>query len=180
MGGAACIDELHLQCECLITYFIHQPKYLKYLYRRVRLSTIFSIYISGNWFWYDFYWVHFLQSAEPALPTVDLTDETPTSPAAQKQRPGLPYRCDLCPATYPNAPGLNRHRQTYHKTQAGMCELGIPLVNMKNPGAMQKLASLGIFNYVPLPASGADGKLEHLTVLSTKLFRWNLIFDSLL
>lgn len=95
------------------------------------------------------------------LPTVDLTDDTapPSQPAAspQKQRPGLPFRCDLCPAQYPNAVGLNKHRQSYHKTTGGMCELGIPLINLKQPGIVQKLSSLGISNYIPLPSSGADG-----------------------
>ncbi|XP_018561778.1 bromodomain-containing protein 4-like isoform X2 [Anoplophora glabripennis] len=100
-------------------------------------------------------------SSNENLPTVDLTDDTgpPPQPAAspQKQRPGLPFRCDLCPAQYPNAIGLNKHRQTYHKTTGGMCELGIPLINLKQPGVIQKLSSLGISNYIPLPSSGADG-----------------------
>ncbi|KAJ8925827.1 hypothetical protein NQ315_009678 [Exocentrus adspersus] len=94
------------------------------------------------------------------LPTVDLTDDTgppQSSPSPQKQRPGLPFRCDLCPAQYPNAVGLNKHRQTYHKTTGGMCELGIPLINLKQPGIVQKLSSLGINNYIPLPSAGPDG-----------------------
>ncbi|XP_072387679.1 uncharacterized protein [Diabrotica undecimpunctata] len=103
--------------------------------------------------------------AKPAvtesLPTVDLTDDSPTPPAAsspQKQRPGLPFRCDLCPAQYPNSVGLNKHRQTYHKTTSGMAELGIPVINLKTPGVMQKLSNLGICNYIPLPSQNtADG-----------------------
>lgn len=95
------------------------------------------------------------------LPTVDLTDDTApplqSTPSTQKQRPGLPFRCDLCPAQYPNAVGLNKHRQSYHKTSGGMCELGIPLINLKQPGIIQKLSTLGINNYIPLPASSPDG-----------------------
>ncbi|XP_057653610.1 uncharacterized protein LOC130892283 isoform X6 [Diorhabda carinulata] len=96
------------------------------------------------------------------LPTVDLTDDTPSAPqpsaaSPQKQRQGLPYRCDLCPAQYPNAIGLNKHRQTYHKTNSGMAELGIPVINLKTPGIMQKLTTMGICNYIPLPSQGADG-----------------------
>lgn len=92
---------------------------------------------------------------------MDLTDDTGPSPQSagspQKQRPGLPFRCDLCPAQYPNAIGLNKHRQTYHKTTSGMAELGIPLVNLKTPGILQKLSAMGINNYIPLPPSGPDG-----------------------
>lgn len=53
--------------------------------------------------------------------------------------------------------GLSKHRQNYHKTNSGMCEIGVPLINLKQPGIFQKLSSLGIFNYIPLPASGPDG-----------------------
>ncbi|CAH0551198.1 unnamed protein product [Brassicogethes aeneus] len=109
-----------------------------------------------------------------ALPTVDLTDDTPVpSPikqstnSPQKQRPGLPYRCDLCPAQYPNALGLNKHRQSYHKTTGGMPELGIPLVNLKQNGIMQKLGQLGINLYIPLPSSGGDGMFG-LPIINTR------------
>jgi hypothetical protein len=103
---------------------------------------------------------------ESHLPTVDLTDDT--SPVSQpmktanpqqkpNQRPGLPFKCDLCPAQYPNAMGLSKHRQNYHKTSSGMCEIGVPLINLKQPGIFQKLSNLGIYNYIPLPSSGPDG-----------------------
>nr|XP_023013926.1 activating signal cointegrator 1 complex subunit 2 homolog [Leptinotarsa decemlineata] len=106
-----------------------------------------------------------------SLPTVDLTDDTgpaqSQSNSPQKQRPGLPYRCDLCPAQYPNAMGLNKHRQTYHKTSSGMAELGIPLVNLKTPGILQKLTAMGINNYIPLPSPGVDGTFA-LPVINTR------------
>ncbi|XP_044264826.1 uncharacterized protein LOC123011457 isoform X2 [Tribolium madens] len=103
---------------------------------------------------------------ESHLPTVDLTDDASavsqqmktSSPGPKPaQRQGLPFRCDLCPAQYPNALGLSKHRQNYHKTSSGMCEIGVPLINLKQPGIFQKLSSLGIFNYIPLPSSGPDG-----------------------
>ncbi|XP_063907981.1 protein piccolo-like isoform X1 [Zophobas morio] len=103
---------------------------------------------------------------EPHLPTVDLTDDTspvsqPMKTANSQQKPpqrqGLPFKCDLCPAQYPNAMGLSKHRQNYHKTNSGMCEIGVPLINLKQPGIFQKLSSMGIFNYIPLPTSGPDG-----------------------
>ncbi|CAH1959444.1 unnamed protein product [Acanthoscelides obtectus] len=111
-----------------------------------------------------------------SLPTVDLTDDSsPAAPAPQqlspnspqKQRAGLPYRCDLCPATYPNALGLSKHRQTYHKTTGGMCELGIPLINLKQPGVVQKLSSLGINSFIPMPSSGPEGTFA-LPVINTR------------
>lgn len=109
--------------------------------------------------------------AKPAatenLPTVDLTDDSPKDNSPSKNRPGLPYRCDLCPAQYPNAMGLNKHRQTYHKTTSGMCELGVPLINVKQPGIMQKLSQLGINNYIPLPSAGPEGTYA-LPIISTK------------
>lgn len=104
-----------------------------------------------------------------SLPTVDLTDDT--TPSAQpnsspsKQRPGLPFRCDLCPAQYPNAVGLKNHRQTYHKTNGGICDLGIPLINLKTPGIIQKLSSIGINNYIPVPSS--EGNFA-LPIISTR------------
>ncbi|CAG9764735.1 unnamed protein product [Ceutorhynchus assimilis] len=94
--------------------------------------------------------------AADGLPTVDLTDDAP-SDSANRHRPGLPYRCDLCPATYPNAIGLNKHRQTYHKTTSGMSELGIPLINLKQPGIMQKLSQFGVNHYIPMPSAGPGG-----------------------
>ncbi|VEN35321.1 unnamed protein product [Callosobruchus maculatus] len=111
-----------------------------------------------------------------SLPTVDLTDDSgpaaapapqQPSPNSPQKRAGLPYRCDLCPATYPNALGLSKHRQTYHKTTGGMCELGIPLINLKQPGVMQKLATLGINSYIPMPSSGPEGTFA-LPVINTR------------
>lgn len=97
---------------------------------------------------------------------MDLTDDTvpeasqvpPKTNTAPKpnQRAGLPFRCDLCPAQYPNSVSLNKHKQAYHKT-GGPCQIGVPLINLKQAGVVQKLSSLGIFNYIPLPGAGSDG-----------------------
>lgn len=110
---------------------------------------------------------------QEALPLVDLTDDTavssnPPKPnnASQKQRGGLPYRCDLCPAQYPNAVGLNKHRQSYHKTSAGICDLAIPLINLKQPGIFQKLAGIGINNYIAV--SGPNGENLSLPLINTR------------
>lgn len=104
------------------------------------------------------------------MPTVDLTDDTasddqpPPPPAKQpvqqmQQRPvqkrGLPYRCDLCSAQYPSMAELTKHRQIYHKTN-GSCEIGVPLIDLKVPNVINKLSSLGIFNYIPLPGASSQ------------------------
>ncbi|XP_022907917.2 uncharacterized protein [Onthophagus taurus] len=109
-------------------------------------------------------------SSGTKLPTVDLTDDTlpepnpPPSPPqhqkqVQKQNPQaqkvLPFQCDLCPAKYPNLISLNKHRQGFHKT-AGFPEFGIPLIDLRQPGVMQKLTSIGIYNYIPLPGAAND------------------------
>lgn len=100
------------------------------------------------------------------LPTVDLTDDTPPEPSRQQAKPappkqpqrGLPFRCDLCPAQYPNSVGLAKHRQTFHKT-GGSCDFGIPLIDIKQPGILQRLNNIGIHNYIPLGAAGVNGTL---------------------
>ncbi|KAL3287764.1 hypothetical protein HHI36_002227 [Cryptolaemus montrouzieri] len=103
------------------------------------------------------------KNLESEMPTVDLTDEPapsakqPTSPQKNNTNLGLPYRCYLCPAQYPNALGLSKHRQNYHKTSGGLMDMGIPLINLKQPGILQKLGQLGIHNFIPLPTSQPDG-----------------------
>ncbi|KAF2895471.1 hypothetical protein ILUMI_10704 [Ignelater luminosus] len=118
-----------------------------------------------------------------SLPTVDLTDDSipdplpnpPQKPAPaqqQKNNPrgtALPFRCDLCPAQYPTSAGLNKHRQSYHKT-GSPCEIGIPLIDLKQPGILQKLTSLGIYNFIPLPSSTPNGNFA-LPVVSVNAAR---------
>lgn len=104
-------------------------------------------------------------TSDTRLPTVDLTDDTVPEPAQEPPKPttvqkpnprGLPFKCDLCPAQYPNSVSLNKHKQAYHKT-GGPCQVGVPLINLKQTGVIQRLSSLGIFNYIPLPGAGSDG-----------------------
>ncbi|XP_045461294.1 AT-rich interactive domain-containing protein 1A-like isoform X2 [Harmonia axyridis] len=113
------------------------------------------------------------KSQESALPTVDLTDDAPQSgpksPTSQKTSAnfGLPYRCHLCPAQYPNALGLTKHKQNYHKTSAGNIDMGIPLINLKQPGVLQKLGQLGIHNFIPLPTPQQDGTFA-IPIINTR------------
>lgn len=115
----------------------------------------------------------------PRPPTVDLTQDTPTThrgrPPGRLNRhtcqvcdkvfatsdalathmvshrsPGkLPYRCNLCNAQYPTQQGLTQHKQTFHKENAGS-EMALPVVDLKQPGLVNRLASLGIRHFVPL------------------------------
>lgn len=116
-------------------------------------------------------------------PTVDLTQDTPpvfnnrvrnrmsrftcqvcdkifTSQETLNQHmlthrsPGkLPYRCTLCNAQYPTQQGLLQHKQTYHKETPGS-EMALPVIDMKQPGIVQRLTALGIRHFVPLSQLG--------------------------
>uniref|UniRef100_A0AAR5QJ63 C2H2-type domain-containing protein n=1 Tax=Dendroctonus ponderosae TaxID=77166 RepID=A0AAR5QJ63_DENPD len=103
---------------------------------------------------------------EESIPTVDLTDDCGSASQSKKGHV-LPYRCDLCAAQYPNAAGLSKHRQVYHKTSMGMCELGVPLINMKQPGILQRLGQLGINNYIPLSSGDSNGTFA-LPIINSK------------
>ncbi|XP_044745399.1 transcription factor SFL2-like [Coccinella septempunctata] len=114
------------------------------------------------------------KSQDSQLPTVDLTDDTPhsgpkspNSPQKSSANFGLPYRCHLCPAQYPNALGLTKHKQNYHKTSAGSIDMGIPLINLKQPGVLQKLGQLGIHNFIPLPTPQQDGTFA-IPIINTR------------
>lgn len=122
------------------------------------------------------------QAQSDRLPTVDLTDDSLPEqlPVQKEQTPKtinsqrtLPYRCDLCPAQYPNAIGLNKHRQSFHKTN-GTCEFGIPLINFQQPGILQKLSSIGIFNYIPISGAAPNQNLAMPVVNVNSLKQTNI------
>lgn len=101
-------------------------------------------------------------SFQEKLPTVDLTDDSVSdgqshSSHKNNQR-ALPFRCDLCPAQYPNSIGLNKHRQSFHKT-GGPCEFGVPLIDLKQPGILQRLSNIGIHNYIPISGATTNSTL---------------------
>ncbi|XP_032683114.1 uncharacterized protein LOC116849745 isoform X2 [Odontomachus brunneus] len=67
----------------------------------------------------------------------------------------LLHKCNLCPAQYPTAQALATHKQTYHKevdtvAQNGGAELALPVVDLKSPHVLNRLANLGIQSYIPL------------------------------
>ncbi|KRT84692.1 zinc finger protein [Oryctes borbonicus] len=115
-------------------------------------------------------------SQDSKLPTVDLTDdgiaESPSPPKSVSQKPitsssqkVLPFQCDLCPAKYPNAISLSKHRQSFHKT-GGLSEFGIPLIDLKQPGLVHRLTTFGIYNYIPLPAGASTDSTFALPIIS--------------
>ncbi|XP_011701187.1 PREDICTED: uncharacterized protein LOC105457923 isoform X5 [Wasmannia auropunctata] len=73
----------------------------------------------------------------------------------------LLHRCNLCPAQYPTVQALTTHKQTYHKevdtvAQNGGTELALPVVDLKSPHVLNRLANLGIQSYIPLSQLSAQ------------------------
>ncbi|XP_036140734.1 histone acetyltransferase KAT6A isoform X2 [Monomorium pharaonis] len=73
----------------------------------------------------------------------------------------LLHRCNLCPAQYPTVQALTTHKQTYHKevdavAQNGGTELALPVVDLKSPHVLNRLANLGIHSYIPLSQLSAQ------------------------
>lgn len=89
-------------------------------------------------------------------------------PQPKNVQRGLPFRCDLCPAQYPNALGLNKHRQSFHKT-GGPCDYGIPIIDLKQPGVLQKLHAIGINNYIPV--SGTNDSCLGLPIVNVNMLK---------
>lgn len=121
------------------------------------------------------YCFYFQTAPDPKLPTVDLTDDVaeappppkpvPQKPIASPSQKVLPFQCDLCPAKYPNAISLSKHRQSFHKT-GGLSEFGIPLIDLKQPGLVHRLTTFGIYNYIPLPAGASADTTFALPIIS--------------
>lgn len=61
------------------------------------------------------------------------------------------HKCKICPAKFSTTDGLAFHQKkvhNIHKTTAD--ELGLPIVDLRNDETRNKLAALGIINYIPL------------------------------
>lgn len=60
-------------------------------------------------------------------------------------------RCRLCPAKFSSPEGLIMHQKKVHRVfKTTASELGLPVVDLRNEQTRSKLASLGIYNYIPL------------------------------
>ncbi|XP_046679525.1 formin-like protein 7 isoform X3 [Homalodisca vitripennis] len=82
------------------------------------------------------------------------TQETLNQHLTTHRSPGkLPYKCNLCNAQYPTQQGMLQHKQTYHKEAQGS-EMALPVVDIKHPGTIQKLSSLGIRHCLVLSQLG--------------------------
>lgn len=65
------------------------------------------------------------------------------------------YRCNQCTAQYPTQQGLQQHKQTFHRDSVPSTnEMVIPIVDLKQPGSLQKLNAIGIHHMIPLNALG--------------------------
>ncbi|KAK7582424.1 hypothetical protein V9T40_013869 [Parthenolecanium corni] len=72
-------------------------------------------------------------------------------------RKQLPFRCNVCSAQYPNQQSLMQHRQTCRRDAvSGTNEMVIPIVDLKQPGALQRLQSIGFSYMIPLNALGSQ------------------------
>ncbi|XP_067006301.1 nuclear receptor coactivator 6 [Anabrus simplex] len=81
----------------------------------------------------------------------------------------LPFRCSLCSAQYPTQQGLLQHRQAYHKETSPQpgSELALPIVDLKQPGTLSRLAGLGVHHYIPLSQlSNSSGGYYGLPIVS--------------
>uniref|UniRef100_A0A1B6MJX2 C2H2-type domain-containing protein n=1 Tax=Graphocephala atropunctata TaxID=36148 RepID=A0A1B6MJX2_9HEMI len=90
------------------------------------------------------------------------TQETLNQHIATHRTPGkLPFRCNLCNAQYPTRIGLDQHKLTYHRgggNGGGIARQGsemvAPVVDLNQPGVIDKLTALGIRHCVVLNQIG--------------------------
>ncbi|XP_065211376.1 uncharacterized protein LOC135839318 isoform X2 [Planococcus citri] len=69
----------------------------------------------------------------------------------------MSYKCNQCNAQYPNQQQLQHHKQTFHRESiASTNEMVIPVVNLKQPGTMNKLSAIGVHHIIPLNALGSQ------------------------
>ncbi|KAK7067325.1 hypothetical protein SK128_006359 [Halocaridina rubra] len=113
----------------------------------------------------------------PRPPTVDLTQDVPSSgshgtrhhcsqcdrtfPTAslladhsrvhqQQQQSRMPYKCHLCTAGFSSQKGQQHHYQQFHQLHLSAGDIAIPLVDLRNPVNVQRMAALGIRSFLPL------------------------------
>ncbi|ROT63808.1 hypothetical protein C7M84_018284, partial [Penaeus vannamei] len=113
----------------------------------------------------------------PRPPTVDLTQDVPTAgsqgtrhqchqcdrsfPTAsllaehsrvhqQHQQSRMPFKCHLCTAGFSTQKGQQHHYQQFHQLHLSAGDVAIPLVDLRNPVNVQRMAALGIRSFLPL------------------------------
>ncbi|XP_042242260.1 uncharacterized protein LOC121879645 isoform X2 [Homarus americanus] len=113
----------------------------------------------------------------PRPPTVDLTQDVPSSgsqgtrhkchqcdrsfPTAallsehsrvhqQQQQSRMPFKCHLCTAGFSTQKGQQHHYQQFHQLHLSAGDVAIPLVDLRNPVNVQRMAALGIRSFLPL------------------------------
>ncbi|XP_053648778.1 AF4/FMR2 family member lilli-like isoform X1 [Cherax quadricarinatus] len=113
----------------------------------------------------------------PRPPTVDLTQDVPSTgsqgtrhkchqcersfPTAallsehsrvhqQQQQSRMPFKCHLCTAGFSTQKGQQHHYQQFHQLHLSAGDVAIPLVDLRNPVNVQRMAALGIRSFLPL------------------------------
>lgn len=113
----------------------------------------------------------------PRPPTVDLTQDVPASGAQgtrhkchqcdrsfptaslladhsrvhqQQQQARMPFKCHLCTAGFSTQKGQQHHYQQFHQLHLSAGDVAIPLVDLRSPVNVQRMAALGIRSFLPL------------------------------
>ncbi|XP_050689337.1 uncharacterized protein LOC126981808 [Eriocheir sinensis] len=113
----------------------------------------------------------------PHPPTVDLTQDVPASGAQgtrhkchqcdcgfptaslladhsrvhqQQQQARMPFKCHLCTAGFSTQKGQQHHYQQFHQLHLSAGDMAIPLVDLRSPVNVQRMAALGIRSFLPL------------------------------
>lgn len=113
----------------------------------------------------------------PRPPTVDLTQDVPSSGAQgtrhkchqcdrsfptaalladhsrvhqQQTQSRMPFKCHLCTAGFSTQKGQQHHYQQFHQIQLSAGDVAIPIVDLRNPVNVQRMAALGIRSFLPL------------------------------
>ena len=63
---------------------------------------------------------------------------------------GMPYKCHLCNSGFQNSKNLHSHYQQYHQLHLSAGDMGIPVVDFRNPTNVQHMARMGITQFLPL------------------------------
>lgn len=113
----------------------------------------------------------------PRPPTVDLTQDIPTGGSQatrlqchqcdrtfptqalladhtkihqQQTQSRMPFKCHLCTAGFSTQKGQQNHYQQFHQLHLSAGDIAIPLVDLRNPVNVQRMARLGIRSFLPL------------------------------
>ncbi|XP_018010461.1 uncharacterized protein LOC108667873 isoform X2 [Hyalella azteca] len=62
----------------------------------------------------------------------------------------MPYKCHLCTAGFSTQKGQQHHYQQFHQLHLSTNDVAIPVVDLRNPVNVQRMAALGVRSFLPL------------------------------